>query len=133
MDKKPAVVYLEDLVAPAKASKAENASSNEQSATTATASKTNETKVETSTVEKKTSTGATKRQKSLMEMFSKSTSSTSSPPPAKRAKSGLSSNPSLNSIPFSLMEFQNGMTDEEKRLLALECETMGKSWSVGEL
>ena len=31
------------------------------------------------------------------------------------------------------MEFQNGMTDEEKSLLALECETMGKSWSVGEL
>jgi uracil-DNA glycosylase len=35
---------------------------------------------------------------------------------------------SLNSIPFSLSAYQESMSDEEKKLLALECETMGKSW-----
>ncbi|KAH9902866.1 uracil-DNA glycosylase [Cubamyces lactineus] len=49
-------------------------------------------------------------------------------PAAKKARAGLSSNPSLNSIPFSLSEFQSSMSDEEKELLALECQTMGMSW-----
>ncbi|KAI0661566.1 uracil-DNA glycosylase [Cubamyces menziesii] len=49
-------------------------------------------------------------------------------PPAKKARAGLSSNPSLNSIPFSLSEFQSTLSDEEKELLALECKTMGMSW-----
>ncbi|KAI0649340.1 uracil-DNA glycosylase [Trametes meyenii] len=50
-------------------------------------------------------------------------------PAAKKAKTiGLKSNPSLNSIPFSLSTFQDSLSDEEKKLLALECQTMGKSW-----
>ena len=126
MDKKPTVVYLEDLETSTKTVAKENVA--------VTAEKTAVTTTEsdgTKTTEKKTATGATKRQKSLMDMFSKvpsnASSSTSSAPAAKRAKT-LSANPSLNSIPFSLTEFQNTFSDEEKKLLALECETMGMSW-----
>jgi uracil-DNA glycosylase len=36
----------------------------------------------------------------------------------------------LNSIPFSLSEFREILDEEQKRLLRLECEVMGKSWSV---
>ncbi|KAH9856542.1 uracil-DNA glycosylase [Lenzites betulinus] len=49
-------------------------------------------------------------------------------PVAKKARTMLTANPSLNSIPFSLSEFQNSLSAEEKELLALECQTMGKSW-----
>jgi len=34
----------------------------------------------------------------------------------------------LNSIPFSLSEYVASLTEDQKRLLKLECETMGKSW-----
>ncbi|ETW82866.1 hypothetical protein HETIRDRAFT_316253 [Heterobasidion irregulare TC 32-1] len=34
----------------------------------------------------------------------------------------------LNSIPFSLSAFIESLTDDQKRLLKLEYETMGKSW-----
>jgi uracil-DNA glycosylase len=36
----------------------------------------------------------------------------------------------LNSIPFSSSEFIDSLDEEQKRLLQLECEIMGKSWSV---
>lgn len=36
----------------------------------------------------------------------------------------------LNSIPFSLSSFIESLDDEQKRLLRLECEVMGKSWLV---
>ncbi|KAH9983086.1 uracil-DNA glycosylase [Russula compacta] len=35
---------------------------------------------------------------------------------------------SLNSIPFSLAEYVASLTEDQKRLLKLECETMGRSW-----
>jgi uracil-DNA glycosylase len=41
---------------------------------------------------------------------------------------GSSSQQALNSIPFSLGEYIDSLTDDQKRLLTLECETMGKSW-----
>lgn len=34
----------------------------------------------------------------------------------------------LNSIPFSMSEFVDSLTEDQTRLLKLECETMGKSW-----
>ncbi|KAG6868314.1 hypothetical protein C0993_005039 [Termitomyces sp. T159_Od127] len=34
----------------------------------------------------------------------------------------------LNSIPFSMSEYLETLTDDQKRLLRLECEVMGKSW-----
>ncbi|TFK72968.1 uracil-DNA glycosylase [Pluteus cervinus] len=35
---------------------------------------------------------------------------------------------SLNSIPFSMAAFRDALTEEEKSLLCLECDTMGRSW-----
>jgi len=34
----------------------------------------------------------------------------------------------LNSIPFSLSEYIDSLTDDQKRLLNWNAETMGKSW-----
>lgn len=34
----------------------------------------------------------------------------------------------LNSIPFSMTTYLESLSDEEKRLLQLECEVIGKSW-----
>ncbi|KAF8656815.1 hypothetical protein AX16_002364 [Volvariella volvacea WC 439] len=34
----------------------------------------------------------------------------------------------LNSIPFSLSSFQESLTEEQRRLLKLECEVMGRAW-----
>jgi len=36
----------------------------------------------------------------------------------------------LNAIPFSLSEFQDSLNEEQKRLLQLECGSLGRSWSV---
>ena len=36
----------------------------------------------------------------------------------------------LNSIPFSMSAYKESLTEEQLGLLALECETMGKSWCV---
>ncbi|KAF7312117.1 Uracil-DNA glycosylase [Mycena indigotica] len=76
-------------------------------------------------------TTAGKRQKTLFESFGpekrqklsqpKPTCSTGIRAPVKGQK--------LNSIPFSLSAFQAALPDDEARkLLALECETFGKSW-----
>lgn len=57
-----------------------------------------------------------------------STSSIASNSSATRPKaSGLVK---LNSIPFSMTAYLDSLSEEEKRLLQLECEVMGKSWSV---
>ena len=38
--------------------------------------------------------------------------------------------PSLNSIPLNLDAFRASLSEEARKLLALEMETMGKSWFV---
>ncbi|KAG6832828.1 hypothetical protein H0H92_009447 [Tricholoma furcatifolium] len=84
--------------------------------------------------------GAVKRQMTLMDMFSGSQSKEPSAKKMKLGPSGASSSslkssgskvfgvPKLNSIPFSLSEYQEALTDDQKSLLKLECEVMGKSW-----
>ncbi|KAI0711958.1 uracil-DNA glycosylase [Cerioporus squamosus] len=47
---------------------------------------------------------------------------------ASSSKVARTETPTLNSIPFSMSEYKNSMTEEQRRLLELECETMGKSW-----
>jgi uracil-DNA glycosylase len=42
----------------------------------------------------------------------------------------VSKSQTLNSIPFNLSGFINSLTGEQRDLLGLEIETMGKSWSV---
>lgn len=124
------VVYLEDLEGETKkdredAKAALNAS--EDAATGATAMSKVEAKVTVNKV-KQSGTTAMKRQRSLIDMFSGAPSK--SGPTSKKIKVAGSSSSlqSLNSIPFSLSSYQETLTDEEKKLLALECETMGKSW-----
>jgi len=69
-----------------------------------------------------------KRQRTLMDMFSGSS--------AKKTKINgpsaavVSKTKTLNSIPFNLNGFINSLTEEQRDLLGLEIETMGKSWSV---
>lgn len=45
-----------------------------------------------------------------------------------QSSAGSNDQQALNSIPFSLSEYIDSLTDDQKRLLKLECETMGKSW-----
>ncbi|EDR08433.1 uncharacterized protein LACBIDRAFT_249888 [Laccaria bicolor S238N-H82] len=62
----------------------------------------------------------------------KSTGSGQSIKKLKITASGTNSKSSgiqrLNSIPFSLSAFQESLSDNERKLLQLECEMMGKSW-----
>ena len=126
MSNPPRVVYLEDLEKPAVAATKENVVVTVSKPSTADgevveAEVKGDVKSTTSSPTiKKTATGATKRQMSLTDMMSSSSSSSS-----KVAKTDT---PALNSIPFSMSEYKNGMIEEQAKLLELECETMGKSW-----
>ena len=44
------------------------------------------------------------------------------------ATTAASGSQSLNSIPFSLSSYQESLAEQERQLLGLECETLGKSW-----
>ncbi|KAG6850686.1 hypothetical protein H0H93_009844 [Arthromyces matolae] len=93
------------------------------------------------------STSGVKRQRTLVDMFSssqeKSSPKETSAKKLKLAPSGSFSSSSsslktsspnvfgrqkLNAIPFSMSEYYDTMTDDQRRLLTLECEVMGKSW-----
>ena len=93
-----------------------------------------------------TSTTNGKRQRTLFDMLG-SASSQGSNVPSKKPKltasgssgndnklsavspsGGSSGQQTLNSIPFSSSEYVHSLTGDQKRLLNLECETMGKSW-----
>jgi uracil-DNA glycosylase len=93
------------------------------------------------------STGTTngKRQRTLFDMLGSAPSKGSNAPSKKPkltasgssgydklsavSSSGASSGlQPLNSIPFSSSEYVDSLTGDQKRLLKLECETMGKSW-----
>lgn len=109
---------------------------------------TKETSVTSKSVSKSNSSSTSaplKRQRTLMEMIpGASKEPTTTGQPAKKAKlstsassDGPSSSPAkavtfglqpLNFIPFSMKEFKDSLTEEQRNLLLLECETMGKSW-----
>jgi uracil-DNA glycosylase len=75
-----------------------------------------------------------KRQRTLEGMFG--AAATKKPKlerPAAAAGSSIAKRApgtTLNSIPFSMSEFEASLSDEEKELLSLECATIGKSWCV---
>lgn len=72
-----------------------------------------------------TATGK-KRQRTLMDMFGGTVTTTStSSRSAKKAK--LENEPGVEDS-FSVSAYETELSDEERDLLALECETMGKSW-----
>lgn len=66
-----------------------------------------------------------KRQRTLMDMFGPSTTVAKKPRLGQAASFGSQA---LNSIPFSLADYVNSLSEEEKDLLRLECDTMGKIW-----
>ena len=69
-----------------------------------------------------------KRQRTLVDMFSGSSAKkTKTDGPSTAA---VFKTQTLNSIPFNLNGFMNSLTEEQRDLLSLEIETMGKSWSV---
>lgn len=127
------IVYYEDVEV--SAIRAKSDVSKETSVTSKSVSKSNSS----------STSAPLKRQRTLMEMIpgaSKEPKTTGQP--AKKAKlsisassDGPSSSPAkavtfglqpLNFIPFSMKEFKDSLTEEQRTLLLLECETMGKSW-----
>lgn len=116
------VVYYEDL-APAKSVKNNAESTTPAKAATAAV----ESSGNTGTKSVDTAKVGTKRQRTIGEMFGPSTTVAKKPKLGQSASFG--SQP-LNSIPFSLSGYLDSLNEEERDLLSLECETMGKSWSV---
>lgn len=143
------LVYLEDLEKPS--SQATAASTNDEKPSVIAASSDHDENAKAKPTPSTTSNG--KRQRTLFDMFG-STPSQGSEAPSKKPKvaataaSSSRSKPSaasataaqfpaggsssdqqaLNSIPFSSSEYATSLTEDQKRLLKLECETMGKSW-----
>lgn len=94
-----------------------------------------------------TASNPLKRQRTLMDMFTvpkNSQSEKTGQPEAKRVKvetltsppacaakpkvAGSSGLQRLNFIPFSLSEFIESIPEDQRHLLRLECDCMGKSW-----
>jgi uracil-DNA glycosylase len=89
-------------------------------------------------------TTSDKRQRTLADMFSakidnkvmtaSSTSKSSGNSISSLKRSASFAQPAtpglvkLNSIPFSLSAYQKSLSEQEKKLLKLECEVMGKVW-----
>lgn len=135
------IVYLEDLEQPS--SQATVASTDEKPSIAASSDHDENAKPKPAP---STSVTTGKRQRTLFDMLG-STPSQSSGNKTKKPKlaasgssdkfsaagtqqpsGGSGSLQSLNSIPFSSSEFVASLTEDQKRLLKLECETMGKSW-----
>lgn len=141
------VVYLEDLVAgTAPTSKpSDNTDANPSSQASASSTGSNTTAARGAENGKPAATNALKRQRTLVDMFS-AAPATQSSKKLKLEKSGgsagsikasvttsslsavVSGSQPLNSIPFSLSAYQESLSEEERQLLGLECESMGKSW-----
>ena len=139
------VVYLEDLEAPS--SQATATSKDEKLPIVASPDPDRD---ESPKPKQAPSTNASngKRQRTLFDMFgsapTRSEGSDTSSKKPKLTASGSSTNnklsavnssggsnsglQSLNSIPFSMSEYTDSLTGDQRRLLKLECDSMGKSW-----
>ncbi|KAG1791722.1 uracil-DNA glycosylase-like protein [Suillus plorans] len=127
------VVYLEDVdTAVVSTSDAEKASESPSSKSQDGPAK--------ATVTATQATGTLKRQRTLMDMLSGTQDCKSAKPAAKKLKLGASSSgpdsakitvagvQRLNAIPFSLSQYVESIPQDQKHLLKLESECMGKSW-----
>ncbi|KZT73084.1 uracil-DNA glycosylase [Daedalea quercina L-15889] len=135
MSTKERAVYLEDIEGPTEKKEAPQTVRQDTSVAGATASKSQVEKTAVVNEQKASATTTVKRQRTLVDMFpggnapaTKKIKVAATHTRATSTASALTSQPSLNSIAFSLSEFQAAMSDEERKLLALECETLGKSW-----
>ncbi|KZT07713.1 uracil-DNA glycosylase [Laetiporus sulphureus 93-53] len=125
------VVYLEDLDSPSKAVQQPSENATPGAAPTSTVAVTKDVSDDNAS--------SAKRQRTLMDMFSGGAPSGGAPPNKKikitaarsistHSSSSLNALTPLDAIEFSVSQFQQSLSDEEKKLLALECETMGTSW-----
>lgn len=139
-NEKEEVVYLEDLVAPTKAATDTASKTSSQTSTAST-----DTKVAAAGGAengKPAAAGSLKRQRTLVDMFSAAPASTGSKKlkleksgsagslavSARMSTAAVSGSQSLNSIAFSLSAYQESLSEIERQMLGLECETLGKSW-----
>ncbi|KAJ6468448.1 uracil-DNA glycosylase-like protein [Mycena sanguinolenta] len=125
-------VYLEDIPVVTGSKKATASENTTKSAPLAVAD-TNKAKRQRTLFDMQFDAGAAKRQKvEVAPRFTagSTTTPTSSPPTnATVTKRRALGTQRLNSIPFSLSAFVESLpTDDARALLALECDTMGKSW-----
>lgn len=149
MSKQPVeeVVYLEDLISNTAPAPPQSSQNSDAKASSQTSEKSVDSKAAApggSENGKSASTSGVKRQRTLVDMFSAAPSGSSKK--LKKEGSGgtvvsvkmsassstavVSGSQSLNSIPFSLSAYQEALSEQERQLLGLECETMGKSWYV---
>ncbi|KAF8896217.1 uracil-DNA glycosylase [Infundibulicybe gibba] len=127
MAAKQPTVYLEDIVSPPSAPITTTKTAPVAQASAGSSSAT------------QSGTSGVKRQRTLMDMVPttkkepstkklKLTASGSAPAASSGSATFGFGLQKLNSIPFSLSSFQDSLTEEQKDLLRLECEVMGKSW-----
>ncbi|KAJ7242778.1 uracil-DNA glycosylase-like protein [Mycena haematopus] len=124
-----ATVYLEDVPVTTGSKKA--VASEDKKPAPLAVSDTNKGKRQRTLFDMHFDAGAPKRQK-LAPRFTAgaTTTHTSSPPTNSTAviKRRALGTQRLNSIPFSLSAFVESLPTDARALLALECDTMGKSW-----
>ncbi|TFY82874.1 hypothetical protein EWM64_g1138 [Hericium alpestre] len=139
METERRVVYLEDIEAPKTKTKDAKSTPNDASSNASPGAKGK------GGTQAKTGVTAVKRQRTLVDMFSSAPAEPSAKKP-KLGKTGSSNSltssstvsrtgsaanfglQALNSIPFSLSAYQESLTEDQRRLLKLELESMGKSW-----
>jgi uracil-DNA glycosylase len=147
-------VYLEDLEPPSSSSQATATASNDELPPKVNAaSSDHDDNAKPKPTPSTTSNSNGKRQRTLFDMLgsgsapsqrsevpskkpkitaataSNSTNKLSTPGTAQSSGAGGSNGQQpLNTIPFSLSEYVASLTEDQKRFLKLECETMGKSW-----
>ncbi|KAG7089842.1 hypothetical protein E1B28_011487 [Marasmius oreades] len=137
MASKEASVFLEDLEPPGLSSAECQVPVASQESTVSHATVVESDHGDASTT---TSTTAKKRQVTLTDMFGsrgsnkriklspQATSITKAIEGGTVSSSRVDGPPKLNSIPFSLKGFQDSLNEEDRKLLNLECQILGKSW-----
>ncbi|KAH8100918.1 uracil-DNA glycosylase-like protein [Cristinia sonorae] len=137
-------MYLEDLVSSSTPSASQSAEGPDASQSSQSSVKSDSTKTVKAGTGTTATTGSNKRQRTLVDMLTPApagqtskklkldkggaSSSTTNGATTTSVTSAVSSSSALNSIPFSLSAYQETLSERERELLSLECETMGKSW-----
>ena len=120
-------VYYEDLINPPTKTERPTTGAGKEAETEMKAASASVSVPDEVPAQKNAISNPLKRQRTLVDMFSgssaKKTKTDGSPAAAVVWKSQT-----LNSIPFNLNGFVNSLTEEQRDLLGLEIETMGKSW-----
>jgi uracil-DNA glycosylase len=147
------VVYYEDVHEPSSSQTSTKSTESTASVKTSTPTGSQQTPVKTTATKRKAEpTTETKRQTTIESMFgpktkkakvtakvttastsasgdvaesaTDETEKTTATDGAPKRKQGTT----LNSIPFSMSEYEDSLSAQEKELLQLECATLGKSW-----